>query len=115
MVVVVCGQQGASELTPVALGFLETLRPFSGFTGRHSSSSSSSFSFSSSLGDISSSMLMVAFCGALAVVKRLTLGFRDARQSVNNWPFSTHIKSLKGATSVTDAEELGICHKKIKK
>ena len=63
------------SLTPVAFGFFEALRPFSGFSGRHSSSSCSSFSFSLSSSDISSSTLMAMFCGALAVVKRFTLGF----------------------------------------
>lgn len=100
---VVYGQQGASELTPVALVFLDTLRPFSFFRGRHSSSSSSS-SFSSSLGDISSSMLMVAFCGALAVVKRLTLGFGERRKLAH---FNTH-KHLTTATTVNNAKQLGI-------
>lgn len=49
------------QLTPNAFVFFDTLRPFSGFSGRHSSSSSS---LSFSLGEISSSMLMVAICGA---------------------------------------------------
>lgn len=71
-----CDHKGVCELTPVALGFLDTLRPFSGFSGRHSSSTSSS----SSLGDISSPMSMVVFCGALAVVKRLPLGFKHTQK-----------------------------------
>lgn len=33
---------------------------------------------------------MVAFCGALAVVKRLTLGFRVARKEINHSPFTIH-------------------------
>lgn len=73
---VVCDNKVVFELTPVALGFLDTLRPFSGFSGRHSSSTSSS----SSLGDISSSMSMVVFCGAFAVVKRLPLGFKHGKK-----------------------------------
>lgn len=68
------GPHRADLLTPVAFAFFDTRRPFSGFSGRHSSSSSS---LSTSLGDMSSSMLMVVFCGALAVVKRFPLGFHQ--------------------------------------
>lgn len=71
----------SSRLTPVCFGFFETLRPLSCFSGRHSSVSSS---FSSSLGDISSSMLMVAFSCALAVVKRLDLGYRESTMLCSN-------------------------------
>lgn len=69
------------RLTPVCFGFFETLRPLSCFSGRHSSVSSS---FSSSLGDISSSMLMVVFSCALAVVKRLDLGYKESTMLCSN-------------------------------
>lgn len=71
-------------LTPNAFVFFEALRHFSGFSGRHSSSS---WSRSSSLGDISSSMLMVALSAALAVVKRFALGFseKEIQQTQNKW------------------------------
>lgn len=59
------------SLTPIAFAFLETLRPFSALSGRHSSSS-----FSPSLEDIRSKTSMAAFTDALAVVLRLPLGFR---------------------------------------
>lgn len=59
------------SLTPIAFAFLETLRPFSALSGRHSSSS-----FSPSLEDIRSKTSMVVFTDALAVVLRLPLGFR---------------------------------------
>lgn len=68
-------------LTPTAFVFFEVLRHFSGFSGRHSSSS---WSCSSSLGDISSSMLMAAVSGALAVVKRFALGFSEKGNSTKH-------------------------------
>lgn len=78
-----------SSLTPVAFGFFEALRPFSGFSGRHSSTSSS---FSSSLDDISSSTLMSMLTGALAVVKRFVFGFHLRRRRNRNqdtWTLTT--------------------------
>lgn len=71
----------STRLTPVCFGFFETLRPLSCFSGRHSSVSSS---FSSSLGDISSSMLMAVFSCALAVVKRLDLGYKESSTLCSN-------------------------------
>lgn len=77
----------ADQLTPVAFVFFDTLRPFSGFSGRHSSSSS----LSSSLGDISSSMLMLELCGALAVVKRFPFGFCQWRRQ---WKKNTGFRQI---------------------
>lgn len=76
----------ADQLTPVAFVFFDTRRPFSGFSGRHSSSSSS---LSFSLGDISSSMSMAVTCAAFAVVKRFPLGFRPLRRPKKKYRFWT--------------------------